>query len=130
MLFWKIIGKFMAMENFSIIIMPVIATGVIKYFWNTGDNILAWLDVILIIFLLLLTLQLYEENLKNDERFFWNLERNIIIFKTVIQRVFVRKLWGIYCFIAHLQIMFVFSYYCVTFFSKKCDARFLLWELP
>jgi MFS family permease len=58
--FGKVIGKFMAYEQFTLLLTPVIAAVILKFMGDAGYKILACLDVALATVLIVLVLQLKE----------------------------------------------------------------------
>lgn len=58
--FGKQIGRLMALEGFAWIFTPFLASLLLKWFWDSGYTILAWLDVLFALSLVVLTSKLKE----------------------------------------------------------------------
>lgn len=90
--FGKKIGHLMAMENLAGLITPLIASAILKFFWDGGYTILALLDVLSALALVILTLQLRELNVY-EKLTSWkhSLKTNLETAKTAIKNVVSNK---------------------------------------
>ncbi len=90
--FGRVIGRFMAYEQFAALFTPVIAALILKYFGNGGYTILAALDVCFAFVLMLLVFELKEITKSRKFRNFAHIvSANWKVAKSAITNVFTNK---------------------------------------